>query len=185
MREKTYTTFDISEMLDVYSSTVARWIDNGSLKAYVTPGGHRRVRKRDLLNFLQLHNMPLPLNLRKEKTRILVVEDEKVLLGNIEKFFKKNNEYEVFTATDGFKAGQSVIDNEPDIVILDIMLPGVDGFDICRSIKERNSKIKVLIMSGYNIDEFRDEIKQCGAGGFIAKPFELEELSRAIKKLLK
>ncbi|RLD16155.1 MAG: hypothetical protein DRI36_06100, partial [Caldiserica bacterium] len=60
MSEKTFTTFDIAKILDVYPSTVAKWIDKGELNAFTTPGGHRRVRKSDLVSFLKKHNIPVP-----------------------------------------------------------------------------------------------------------------------------
>ncbi|MBN2407060.1 MAG: helix-turn-helix domain-containing protein [Elusimicrobia bacterium] len=60
MKRKPYTTFDIAKMLHVYSGTVARWIDDGKITAYVTPGGHRRVNGKDLKKFLMEYNMPIP-----------------------------------------------------------------------------------------------------------------------------
>ena len=103
MKKKTFTTFDIAGMLDVYPTTVADWIDNGKLKAFTTPGGHRRVNSEDLLEFLKKYNMPIPAEMvsseNTEKKKILIVDDDPKFVKSIEKVLKKKNKkYEVSTA---------------------------------------------------------------------------------------
>ena len=81
MPKKTYTTSEIAKELDVYPMTVARWIDNGELKAFITPGKHRRVSKEDLIEFCKKHNKPLPFSLEiKNRNKILIIDDDKKLI---------------------------------------------------------------------------------------------------------
>jgi len=78
---KTYTTFYISKICDVYPTTVANWIDEGKLKAFTTPGGHRRVSADDLKEFLKKYNMPVPEKLFSNgKKKVLAVDDDKAVL---------------------------------------------------------------------------------------------------------
>ncbi len=97
MIKKNYTTFNIARMLNVYSSTVARWIDERKLKAFVTPGGHRRVNGRDLYVFLKKHNMPIPAELTySNKKKILVVDDNLGVLNSIVKILEtKKKKYAI------------------------------------------------------------------------------------------
>lgn len=182
---KNCTTVEIARLLNVHSSTVARWIDEGTLKAFVTPGGHRRVNSADLLEFLKQHNMPLPPELASlEKKRILVVDDDPKVLAPIVRILKTKKGYETFTAVDGFQAGEQVSDHNPNLVILDIMLPGIDGFKVCKMIKERDKNIKVLAITGYNTKENRKKILDAGADAFLPKPFEMKKLIENVEALL-
>ncbi|PKM99760.1 MAG: hypothetical protein CVU78_04660 [Elusimicrobia bacterium HGW-Elusimicrobia-2] len=187
--EKTYTTFDISKICGVYPTTVANWIDKGSLKAFITPGGHRRVGQVALLKFLKKYNVPAPREIivpaAGKRKRILVVDDDKLVLEVISKTLSSGPEkYIIKTVTDGFQAGQALIDMNPELVILDIKLPGVNGFEISGIIKSRDSNIKILAVSGYATEEIRKSILSAGADDFLAKPFEIKELRQKARRLL-
>ena len=184
MEERTYTTFDIARLCDVYPTTVADWIDQNKLKAFVTPGGHRRVKERDLVAFLKQHKMAVPRDLGGNKT-ILIVDDEPEVLKAVRALLKTAGEkYEILTAEDGFQAGQAVSEFSPDLVILDIMLPGIDGFKVCELIKKKSPLTKIIAMTGYNTEEHRRRMKEKGADAFLAKPFGREDLFKIITRLL-
>lgn len=186
--EKTYTTFDISKICDVYPTTVANWIDKGSLKASTTPGGHRRVERGELLKFLKKYNVPVPPELivcrRRKRKRILVVDDDNNVMKSIVKILENSIEkYEILTARDGFQAGQLVSDFKPQIVVLDIMLPGIDGFSVCAAIKNGEPNIKILAITGFNSPDTKEKIFKAGADDYLPKPFGMEVFLEKIRKL--
>ncbi len=187
MIKKNYTTFNIAKMLNVYSSTVARWIDERKLKAFVTPGGHRRVNGRDLYVFLKKHNMPIPAELTySDKKKILVVDDNLEVLNSIVKILEtKKKKYKIFTATDGFQAGYATRQYNPDLLILDIVLPGIDGFKVCELIRKQNKVVKILAITGYPSQENKKKILEVGADAYLPKPFKKKEMMENIELLLK
>ena len=137
---KNLSTFAISQMLQVDPGSVANWIDQGLLKAHRTPGGHRRVDTEDLLVFLREHEMPTPPELRTLPTRILIVDDEQSVTALIAQTIRTvHPQYEILEAHDGFRAGTLLATHKPDVVLLDLMMPGMDGFDICRLIRSQDS----------------------------------------------
>ena len=184
---KTFTTFDIAEMLDVYPTTIANWIDGGKLDAYTTPGGHRRVTSANLLIFLKKHNMPVPDILKQERRlRILIVEDDPAVQKIISRILGKfSDKYNIASASSGFQAGVSLSLFKPEMVILDLMLPGIDGFEICSMIKKMNDDTRIIAITGNNDPEFRKKIMSRGADAFIGKPFDKDVMIKTVEELLK
>jgi excisionase family DNA binding protein len=185
MALKTYSTFKIAKMLDVYPTTVAKWADEGKLKAHTTPGGHRRVRVPDLLEFLKEYEMPIPDELAREgRLRVLVVDDDEMVLSALAAVLRASGEdIEVLTATDGFEAGQIVTMKVPDLVVLDIMLPGLDGFKVCSIIKEQYPSMKVLAITGYGSKDVREKMLAAGADAFLTKPVDMDEFLTHVEEL--
>ncbi|MBI5805369.1 response regulator [candidate division TA06 bacterium] len=185
MKQKTFTTFAIAKMLGVYPSTIANWVDSGKLKAFSTPGGHRRVLPGDLKTFLKLHDMPFPAGLTPEEIKILVVDDDPSILELVTGFLKSVKKgYKVFTAVDGFEAGRLLGQHDPHLVILDLKLPGIDGFEVCRQIKEQHSRTRVLAITGYDNEENRQRIMKAGADAYLGKPFRMGKFLEECERLL-
>ena len=171
-------------------TTVINWCKQGKLKAYKTPGGHRRVEPKVLLGFLKEYQMPVPPDL-EEKTRghlkVLVVDDENELRRVMVRALKKNlPEAQTYEARDGFEAGKLVLDTLPDLVILDLNLPGIDGFRVCANIREddRLKETRILAITGQNTGEVRQRILRAGADDFLGKPFEVKDLVEKVFRLL-
>ena len=186
MRIKTYSTFDVAKMLDIVPGTVANWVDGGKLKAYATLGGHRRVSQEDLLAFLNENSMPVPKDLLNisGKKKILVVEDDEKFLKLVLKAFKTLKDYTIFTATDGFQAGQLVEEHKPDLVVLDIMLPDINGFKVCELIKAKNKNTRVIAVTGYDSEDIKKKIMDAGADVYLMKPFQFKTLFEYVDKFL-
>ena len=186
MRVKTYSTFDIAKMLEVVPGTVANWIDNGKLKAFNTMGGHRRVSQADLLGFLKGNSMPVPdvLANASGKMKILIVEDDEKFLKLVVKAFKTFKDYEPLTATDGFQAGQLVEGHKPDLVVLDIMLPDINGFKVCELIKAKNKRTRVIAITGYDSEDIKKKILAAGADAYLIKPFQFKTLFEHVENFL-
>jgi len=183
--KKTYTTFDIAEILDVYPTTVAKWIDEGKIEAFVTPGGHRRVTRDKLIEYLKANNIPIPEEVEKPtKFKILIVEDEKELLETLYSYLTSIKEdYDIEKAMDGFEAGQKFNEFMPDIVILDLKLPGVDGFKICKTIKEKAPNTKIIATTAYSPSVNKAKILKAGADYFIEKKDLMNSIDVYLKKI--
>jgi len=176
---KNLSTFAIAEMLHVDPGSVANWIDQGLLKAHRTPGGHRRVAAEDLVMFLREHKMPIPSELDATPVRILVVDDEPAITQLIAWALKAAQpEYEVHEAHDGFRAGTLVATLKPDVVILDLRMPGMDGYEVCRLIKSQDATrhAEVVAITAYPSPENQQKIKGCGARVCISKPLDMAQL---------
>ncbi|MFW6130585.1 MAG: response regulator [Atribacterota bacterium] len=180
MKKRIFTTFQIAKYCNVDISTVAKWIDGEKLKAYKTPGGHRRVKRKDLLEFIQKHDIPMPPELEKIKPRVLVVDDNKMIVRNIKKALnrKLKDKLEIEVAFDGYQAGRMIDKFLPDLIILDINLPGVDGFKIVEDIKSNKElkDMKILIITGVDVEESREKMKSYDVDKFFAKPFGIKEI---------
>ena len=180
---KNLSTFAIAEKLHVDPGSVANWIDQKLLKAHRTPGGHRRVAVEDLLRFLREHKIPIPAGLETQPVRVLVVDDEPAITKVIAHAVKKAHpDYEVLEANDGFHAGSMVATHRPDVVILDLRMPGMDGFEVCRLIKsqEATKHAEVLAMTAYPSAEAEKTILECGARACLNKPLDMDRLLREV-----
>jgi len=184
---KQLSTFAIAQMLHVDPGSVANWIDQELLKAHRTPGGHRRVAAEDLIRFLRQHKMPIPSELQAGPVKVLIVDDEPSVTQMIARALgSAHSDYEVLEAHDGFRAGQFVATHKPDVVILDLRMPGMDGYEVCRLVKsqEETKHADVIAMTAYPSPESEEHIKQCGARICLAKPLDMERLLREVTATL-
>jgi len=179
-----YTTHEVSHLLHVNPRSVINWIEQSLLPSYRTPGGHRRIRRDDLLAFLRKHQIPTPESLVEGKFSILIVDDEQEIVDIMKVFLQRQGGYQIATASDGITALIEVGRTKPDLMILDIMIPGVDGIEVCRRIKaDSNNKTVIIAVSGNR--EHENRILQSGADAFMSKPIDLEKLHTEAKRLLR
>jgi len=165
--------------------TLIKCVNSGELKASRTPGGHYRILKEDLEDFIIKKKMyPLVRN-RSSNKRILIVDDDlqvqKLLIAIL-----SSKKYETETASSGFEAGAKVVKFKPGLIILDLIMPEMSGFEVCRQIKigQETSHIKILALSGYGSKENRERIMEAGADDYMAKPVMRDVLLRHIEYLL-
>ena len=184
-----FTTHDVAQMCSVNINTVKSWVDGGRLLAYRTPGGHRRIRRADLLAFLVKHEMPLPPELQPQGgDRILVVDDEEDITEFVRTILDEMPEHpEVAIAMNGFEAGQLVAVFQPTVVLLDLYMPGMDGFAVCERIKStpETADVHVIAMTGYGTEENIERIVSCGAERVLKKPFRRADLEEAVRPALR
>jgi excisionase family DNA binding protein len=179
-----YTTHEVSRLLHVNPRSVINWIEQQLLPSYRTPGGHRRVRRDDLLAFLRKHQIPTPESLVDGMFSVLVVDDEPEIVDMVKAFLQRQGGYEIATASDGITALIEVGRIKPDLLILDIMIPGVDGVEVCRRIKAgSNNRTCIIAVSGNA--EYEDRILDAGADAFMLKPVDLERLLTEAQRLLR
>lgn len=183
-KKSIFTTHDVSRMLHVNPRSVINWIEQSLLASYRTPGGHRRIRREDLLTFLHKHQIPLPSTLIEEKFSVLIVEDEDEIVEILKTFLERHGGYQVSSASDGITALIEVGRSRPHLLILDILIPGVDGIEVCRRIKaDGANKTAIIAISGQSDAEGR--IVQAGADAFLPKPLDLDKLLIESKRLLR
>jgi excisionase family DNA binding protein len=182
------TVSQASEYCRVSAKTIINWIEAGYIKAYKTVGGHRRIRKEDLDDFLRKSGMPVPEESKgKERKKILVVDDDKIIVETIVQALEEDEHgYEMISASDGFEAGLQVSHFKPDLVILDIMMPDVNGYEVCQKIKcnPLTKDTKVIVLSAYLNEEAFKEMKEYGADACFSKPLPLEQLKFEVGRLL-
>jgi excisionase family DNA binding protein len=188
-----FTVNQVGELLQVSPQTIVNWIEAGKLEAYKTPGGHRRIKKSDLEVFVKKHDMPVfglssdPNEEGKKMKKILVVDDDRVIVETLTAGLEEDpHEYEVITAADGFEAGIQVSHFKPDLLILDIMMPDIDGYDVCRKLKstEETKHIMIIVLSGYLDEENYKKMREHGADLCFSKPLPLAKLKEEIARLL-
>lgn len=185
---KNLSTFAIAQMLHVDPGSVANWIDQDLLKAHRTPGGHRRVASEDLVRFLREHKMPVPKELHSAPVRVLIVDDEPAVTQLVRRAIESRHpEYEVTEAHDGFTAGTVVATLKPDVVVLDLRMPGMDGYEVCRLIKsqEVTRHAEVVAMTAYPSPEGEQRILSCGARICMTKPLDIAELMKHVEECVK
>src|SRR5437667_11480545 len=179
-----YTTHEVSRLLHVNPRSVINWIEQSLLSSYRTPGGHRRVRRDDLLAFLRKHQIPTPSSLVDGKFRILIVDDQEEVVNLLKTHLQRQGSYEVISASNGISAMIEAGRVKPDLLILDVMIPGVDGIEVCRRIKaDAANKTAIIVISSKA--ESEKNVLQAGADVFMPKPLDLEKLSAEARRLLR
>lgn len=179
---KFLTTHQIAGLLGVSERTVANWIDRGHLDAFRTPGGHRRVAPDSLREFLRVRRMPVPEEL-SEEVRVLVVEDDAPVAATLKGFLEKAPQsYEVATIGDGVSALIQIGNWKPHVVLLDIIMPGMDGLEVCRKIKSNDSlgEVQVVFVTGYTEIEAETVKRDTGAIDVLFKPVDGDVLRAAV-----
>ena len=184
---KSLSTFAIAKLLHVDPGSVANWIDRGLLHAHRTPGGHRRVAHEDLLSFVREHQMPVPPELAPAPPRVLVVDDEVAVTQLVARAIETAHpDYEVVQAHDGFAAGTILATLKPDVVVLDLRMPGIDGYEVCRLIKSQGATrhAVVIAVTAYPSWENEERIRRCGAAAYLTKPLDLTALVGEIDRAM-
>lgn len=150
---KTFSTGDIAKYCDVNLRTVIRWIDKGDLEGFKLPGrGNNRVTKEAFLIFLKRFNIPVPADLKHDEqidiNNILIVDDEVQVAKAIQRVLRGAG-YETCLAHDGFRAGSNLVKNKPALMTLDLSMPGLDGYDVIKFVRENQaiSQTRILVIS--------------------------------------
>ena len=179
-----YTTHEVSRLLHVNPRSVINWIEQSLLQSYRTPGGHRRIRHDDLMAFLRKHQIPTPASLVADKFSILIVDDDQEIIDLLKAYLERQAPYEISTAADGITALIEVGRVKPDLLILDIMIPGVDGVEVCRRIKaDSSNKTAIIAISGTT--ERQSQVLEAGADAFMLKPVDMDKLHAEARRLLR
>ena len=186
--EDILTVFKASQICNVSPKTIINWIESGHIPAYKTVGGHRRIKQEDLESFMRKQGIPIPETEPEDvKKRILVVDDDPIIVETIVQALEEDTyDYEVISASDGFEAGLQVNHFKPHLLILDIMMPDIKGYEVCRKIKtgEETKDTKIIVLSAYLDEEKFAKMKEYGADVCFSKPLPLAQLKGEVARLL-
>ncbi|GMU58323.1 MAG: hypothetical protein AMXMBFR34_00860 [Myxococcaceae bacterium] len=181
----TFTTQDVAKVLSASRTSVQRWIDSGSLRAFKTPGGHRRVTQRELVAFLRRQGAPVPSSLLL-RVRLLVVDDDAHFLKALKPLMKAlSSSVEVDTVDNGVDALLKIGAGEVDAVLLDATMPNLDGMQVLEKLKgnQGTAEVVVLAMSGRGDDKLEQKLLKAGAAKFLVKPITPKAIFDALHEL--
>jgi len=182
------TVFQASKYCNVSPKTIINWIEAGHIEAYKTVGGHRRIKISDMENFMRKQGIPIPeQEIISERKKILIVDDDPIIVETLVQGLEEEEyDYEIISASDGFEAGLQVNHFKPHLLILDIMMPDIKGFEVCKKIKtnEETKDTKIIVLSAYLDDEKFKKMKEYGADICFSKPLPLPQLKEEVAKML-
>ncbi|HAF95341.1 MAG TPA: hypothetical protein DER10_00140 [Elusimicrobia bacterium] len=187
MREKSYTTFQAAKFCDVYPSTVISWVNQNKMRAYTTPGGHRRIIKSDLVDFMKEYKLPIAAELLRRRSRVLIVEDDLIVGRLLLKALRRaSRSFDVDWMQDGVGALLAISKNPPDVLVLDVVLPVVDGACVLASLRgdPQTRAIKVVGITGRHLPPDKLFYMRRHTEAFFLKPFDLEKFVGKILDLL-
>ena len=182
------TTGQAAKVCAVDPRTIARWLDAGLLPSHRTVGGRRRMLHSDLLKFMRDHGMPVLVREPSPRPRIAVIDDDtKLVRALIRRVLRILPDADCRSAGDGFSAGALVSQFRPDLVFLDLVMPGMSGIDVCEHIRAAPEldKTTIVIVSGYLSDDLRTRLSAVGANRFISKPYSPSDIKSALADFLK
>jgi len=168
-----------AKFLGVAQSTIRKWSDQGRVPAFYTPGGHRRYRRGDLQTFLERSGP----GGQETGPIVLIVDDD----ARLREFIRVNLEMEGYTVREAASAEEGmsqIAEKAPDLVLLDVMMPGVDGWQMLQRMQEQHGQVPVIMFSGKVDEQSAADAAARGARGFIGKPFDPQQLIERAKQLL-
>src|SRR5687767_1091174 len=173
-----FTTGEAAKICKVSQQTIIRCFDNGTLKGFRVPGSRfRRIPRNELFAFMRDNGIPTDA-LESGKRKVLIVDDDQELVELMEDAFARDQRFEIRTANNGFDAGMLVKEFEPDLVVLDVMLPDINGKEVCQRVRgdAHGDAVKIICISGMVEQDKIADLKAAGADEFIHKPFSVERL---------
>ena len=153
-------------------------VDNGSLKGFRVPGSRfRRIPRAELYSFMRDNGIPTDA-LESGKRKVLIVDDDQELVELLVDSFARDGRFDIKTANNGFDAGMLVKEFRPDLVVLDIMLPDINGKEVCQRVRSDNTleQVKIICISGMVEQDKIADLRASGANDFLQKPFSVDKL---------
>ena len=181
-----FTTGEAAKICKVSQQTIIRCFDNGQLKGFRVPGSRfRRIPRESLFKFMKDNGIPTDA-LETGKRKVLLVDDEVELLELMSKALSDDGRFEVKTASNGCDAGMMVKEYRPDAIVLDVMLPDINGREVCHRVRADTSlsDVRILCISGMVEDDKIQELRLAGADDFLHKPFDMDALIERMCQLL-
>jgi len=181
-----YTTGEAARICKVSQQTIIRCFDSGQLRGFRVPGSKfRRIPREALIKFMREHGIPTD-TLESGRRKVLIVDDDPAIVDLLTDVLQETKRFECKAVNNGFAAGKMANEYHPELIILDIMLPDINGKVVCETLrKDPNlADIKIICISGMVEEDKIDELKAAGADGFMHKPLDIESLKSKIGLLL-
>jgi excisionase family DNA binding protein len=173
-----FTTGEAAKICKVSQQTIIRCFDSGQLKGFRVPGSRfRRIPRDQLFAFMKDNGIPTEA-LESGKRKVLIVDDDEELVELLSDVFERDGRFDVRTANNGFDAGMLVKEFRPDLVVLDVMLPDINGKEVCVRVRGDSTldDVRIICISGMVEADKVADLKKAGADDFMQKPFAVEKL---------
>jgi excisionase family DNA binding protein len=170
-----------AKVLGVAQSTIRKWSDQGRVPAFYTPGGHRRYRRGDLEAFLE-RSGPATRDQQGGPT-VLIVDDDAGTRAHVRANLEAEG-FDVLEAASGPEGLAALEEESPDLILLDVMMPQMDGWEMLRRVQERHGGAVPVVMFSGQVETVAGEAAERGASGFIGKPFDPQQLIDRAKQIL-
>ena len=188
MREL-FTTGQVAQICQMSAMTVIRCCDGGKIKAYKSPvTGVRRIPREELIRFMQVYNISPERLEAYEKMRVFVVDDDPTQADIVKRVVQTmKGSFAVESSTSGYDAVIRIGTFQPDLIVLDLIMPKMDGFEVCRAIRNvpETSGAKILVVTGYPTEENIRKAIQAGADDWLPKPIRVDMFREKVASLLK
>lgn len=184
--KKVFTTGEAATICKVSQQTIIRCFDSGRLTGFRVPGSKfRRIPRDELLRFMRANGIPTS-NIESGKRRVLIVDDDQAILELFQDIFAKQPQYEIRSASSGYDAGMLTESFRPHLILLDYMLPDINGNVVCRRIRENPElrETRIIVVSGAVDPSEVRALMDAGADDFIKKPFRVDALLARMGELL-
>ncbi|MCG8448769.1 MAG: response regulator [Pirellulales bacterium] len=181
-----FTTGEAAKICKVSQQTIIRCFDSHQLKGFRVPGSRfRRIPRDNLYAFMRDNGIPTDA-LDSGRRKILVVDDDEDLMELICDALERDGRMEVRSVNNGFGAGMMIKEFRPDLIVLDVMLPDINGKEVCTLVRSQSNMddVRIICISGMVESDKIQELHEAGANDFMKKPFDVDELVGRICQLL-
>ena len=186
MKKTVFTTGEAAKICKVSQQTIIRCFDSGQLKGFRVPGSRfRRIPREQLYTFMRDNGIPTDA-LDSGRRKLLVVDDDQDLVDLLVDHFKRDGRFDVRSVNNGFGAGMQIKEFRPDVVVLDVMLPDINGLEVCRLVRgdETMKNVRIVCISGMVEEDRIQQLRDAGADDFLKKPFDVDKLTLTVCQLL-
>ena len=182
--QKAYTTFEAAKICHVTHHSIKNWIKQGLIKASRTPGGHYRILEEDLDRFREKYDM-FPRDKGSSKKRVMIVDDDPDALALMEKMLTDEG-FELIKVSNATEVGLKAAQLSPDLILLDFLMPEIDGFEVCRALRdnELTRSTPIMAVTCLTKEQEIERIFACGADEYLPKPFKVDQLLEKVGDLI-
>lgn len=182
--QKAYTTFEAAKICHVTHHSIKNWIKQGLIKASRTPGGHYRILEEDLDTFREKYDM-FPRDKGSAKKRVMIVDDDPDALALMEKILTDEG-FELIKVSNATEVGLKAAQLSPDLILLDFLMPEINGFEVCAALRENEltRSTPIMAVTCLTKEQEIERIFSCGADEYLAKPFKVEQLLERVRDLI-
>lgn len=182
--QRAYTTFEAAKICHVTHHSIKNWIKQGLIRASRTPGGHYRILEDDLDAFREEYDM-FPRDKGPSKRRVMIVDDDPDARELIENILSSEG-YELIAVSNATEVGLKAAQLSPDLILLDFLMPDLNGFDVCKALRanELTRNIPIMAVTCLSKEDDIEQIFECGADEYLPKPFKVEELQEKVQELI-
>lgn len=182
--QKAFTTFEAAKICHVTHHSIKNWIKQGLIRASRTPGGHYRILEGDLDAFREEYDM-FPRDKGATKKRIMIVDDDPDALVLVEEILGDEG-YELIKVSNATEVGLKAAQLTPDLILLDFLMPELNGFDVCKALRENEltRSIPIMAVTCLSKEDDIERIFASGADEYLPKPYKVEQLQTKVQELI-